>query len=149
MSSQPGKSYLILIVDDNDELLKSLSFALRTLGGYRIEVATNGAEGLEKAVELRPDCMVVDVKMPEINGLQLARAMRGDPATADVPLVILSALVQDADRAVGMFAGADQYLTKPSKPQAVIAAIQRAITLTAEERARRLNVLAESETEDV
>jgi len=149
MSSQPGKPYLILIVDDNDELLKSLSFALRTLGGFRIEVARNGAEGLEKAVELQPDCMVVDVKMPEIDGLQLARAMRGDPATADIPLVILSALVQDADRALGMFAGADQYLTKPSKPQVVIAAIQRAITLTADERARRLNELAESEAEDL
>lgn len=147
MSSYAENAHDVLIVDDNEELIGSLSFALRTLGSFRIEVASDGAEGLAKAVALHPDCMVIDVKMPEIDGLQLVRALRGDPATADIPLVILSALVQEYDQALGMYAGADQYLTKPAKPQVVIAAIRRAIALTGAERTRRLRDLAEADEE--
>jgi CheY-like chemotaxis protein len=143
MSSPVGPPLTILIVDDNEDLLGSLAFALRRLGGFCIELATDGADGLEKAVALHPDCMVIDVKMPEIDGLQLVRALRGDSATAGIPLVILSALVQDTDRALGMYAGADQYLTKPTKPQTLIDAIKRAVALSEEERQRRLRDLAE------
>ena len=145
MNSPPGTRYTVLIVDDNEQLLASLTFALKALGGFRIEVATDGAEGLIKAMELQPDCMVIDVKMPEIDGLRLVRALRGDPETADIPLVMLSALVQPADQALGMYAGADQYLTKPAKPQVVIEAIRRAIALTAEQRRRRLRNLADED----
>lgn len=142
MTSPSGIRYTVLVVDDNEELLASLSFALKALGGFRIEVATDGAEGLVKAMTLQPDCMVIDVKMPEIDGLRLVRALRGDPATAGVPVVMLSALVQPADQALGMYAGADQYLTKPAKPQAVIAAILQAIALTEQQRGARLRDLA-------
>ncbi|HEX6796140.1 MAG TPA: response regulator [Ktedonobacterales bacterium] len=143
MSSPSGTPhYTVLIVDDNEDLLASLSFALKALGGFRIEVAVDGAEGLYKAMELQPDCMVIDVKMPEIDGLRLVRALRGDPDTAGIPVVMLSALVQPVDQALGMYAGADQYLTKPAKPQAVIAAIQQAIALTEQQRRARLRDLA-------
>ena len=145
MHSTQAKKPMVLVVDDNAELLGSLEFALQRLGGFHVAVATDGAEGIEKAVALRPDCMVVDVKMPEIDGLQLVRALRGDPETAGIPLVILSALVQDADRALGMYAGADQYLTKPVGPAILVEAIGRAIALTEGERQRRIRALAESD----
>jgi CheY-like chemotaxis protein len=145
MSSPSGQVVTVLIVDDNPDLLDSLAFALRTAGGFRVETATDGAEGLMRAVELRPQCMIIDVKMPNIDGLRLVRALRGDPETASIPLVILSALVQENDQSAGMFAGADQYLTKPTKPQLVIEAIHRAIALSAEERQRRLRALAEDD----
>jgi CheY-like chemotaxis protein len=148
MSAPSDRRYTVLIVDDNADLLSSLSFALSTLGPLTVETATDGAEGLERIYTLRPDCVVIDVKMPEIDGIQLVRALRGDPATAPIPLVILSALVQENDQALGMFAGADQYLTKPTKPQTVAAAIQRAITLSAEERTRRMLALADDEADD-
>jgi DNA-binding response OmpR family regulator len=147
-SGQAAQTHTVLIVDDNEDLISSLTFALRTLAGFRIEVATDGAQGLAKAVALQPDCMVVDVKMPEIDGLQLVRALRGDPATADIPLVILSALVQEADQVLGMYAGADQYLTKPAKPQTVIAAIKRAIALSTDERTRRMYELVTDDDGD-
>jgi two-component system, OmpR family, alkaline phosphatase synthesis response regulator PhoP len=143
MTLPPGTPHTVLIVDDNEQLLASLSFALKALGGFRIEVATDGAAGLIKALDLQPDCMVIDVKMPEIDGLRLVRALRGDPETARIPLVLLSALVQPTDQALGMYAGADQYLTKPAKPHVVIEAIRRAIALTEEQRRRRLRALAE------
>src|SRR5262249_10146746 len=96
MHVPPAGKPTVLIVDDNEELLGSLAFALQRLGGFRVALATDGADGLEKAVALRPHCMVIDVKMPEIDGLKLVRALRGDPETAGIPLIILSALVQDA-----------------------------------------------------
>jgi CheY-like chemotaxis protein len=135
----------VLIVDDNLDLLASLSFALSALGPFNVETAQDGAEGLERAYALHPDCIVVDVKMPEVNGLQVARALRGDPETARIPLVILSALIQETDQMLGMFAGADQYLTKPTKPQVLAEAIQRAIALSNEERWQRIRVLLEDE----
>ena len=143
MSPPSPETYRILIVDDKEELLVSLEFALRTLAGFQVETATNGAEGLRKAIELHPNCMIIDVVMPELNGYQLVHALRGDPATAGIPLVILSALIQETDQALGMYAGADQYLTKPTKPQDLIEAIRRAIALSEEERQQRLRALAE------
>src|SRR3954453_18108833 len=90
-----GPPYTVLIVDDNDELLRSLEFALSALGPFHIVTASDGAEGLARVYEARPQCVVIDVKMPGVDGLQMARALRGDPETASIPLVILSALIQD------------------------------------------------------
>jgi CheY-like chemotaxis protein len=148
MSAPPGQPYTVLIVDDNLDLLASLSFALSALGPFKVETAQDGAEGLERAYTLHPDCVVVDVKMPEVNGIQLVRALRGDPETAPIPLVILSALIQETDHTLGMFAGADQYLTKPTKPQVVAEAIHRAIALSADERWQRIRALLADEDED-
>lgn len=145
MAESSGGRITVLVVDDNPDLLESVAFALRTLGGFLVETATDGVEGLERAVQLRPDCMVIDVKMPTIDGLQLVRVLRGDPATASIPLIILSALVQENDQAAGMFSGADEYLTKPTKPQVLIAAIRRVMALGEEERLRRLRLLAEED----
>jgi CheY-like chemotaxis protein len=85
--------------------------------------------------------------MPGLDGYQLVRALRGDPETADIPLVILTAVAQDKGQLSGLAAGADQYLTKPVSPQSLIAAIQQAMTLGQQERMRRLRVLAESDME--
>jgi CheY-like chemotaxis protein len=137
----------VLIVDDNDELLESLQFALSALGPFNIVTARDGAHGLERAYEVRPHCIVVDVKMPGVDGLRLTRTLRGDPETASIPLVILSALTQEKDQAAGMLAGADQYLTKPTKPQELVEAILRAIRLSEDERLRRLQALATQEDE--
>src|SRR5262245_60765076 len=95
-SSSP--SYTVLIIDDHDELLEALRFALSALGPFRIETASDGAEGLARIYELRPHCVVIDVKMPGVDGLQLARTLRGDVETASIPFVILSALIQENDQ---------------------------------------------------
>lgn len=143
ITSPSPEPYRVLVVNDSDDLLAAVTFALRTLGGFVVETASDGAEGLQKAVELHPDCVVIDVVMPELNGIQLVRALRGDPATAEIPLVILSALIQESDYARGMYAGADQYLTKPTKPQDLVDAIRRAIALSDAERQERMRALAE------
>lgn len=134
----PGKKYTVLIVDDNHDLLNLISDSLALLGDYATLTADNGADGLMRALELRPDCMVIDVRMPGLDGYQLVRALRGDPETAAMPLVILTALTQDKYKFAGLLAGADQYLIKPIKPAELVAAIHDSIHRDEEERAKRI-----------
>lgn len=148
MDIPAGGAFTVLIVDDNRDLLDLITESLTMLGDYRVLTAENGAEGLERAYTARPDCMVIDIKMPDLDGYQLIRALRGDPATAAMPLVILSALVQEKDRFAGMLAGADRFLTKPTKPPELVAAIQEAIRLGQEERLRRVRALLDDPAPD-
>lgn len=138
----------VLIVDDNQELLDLLTRLLQHIGQFEVVQAADGAQGLELAVTLRPACMVVDVVMPEIDGYQLVRALRGDPATAGIPIVILTALAQDRDRLAGLVSGADRYLIKPVKLQELIAAIYEAIALSEAERQGRMQTLADDEGDE-
>jgi two-component system sensor histidine kinase/response regulator len=147
MSPEGGRTYKVLIVDDNPNVLAVISDSLQELGDFEVVTAADGAEGLASFYVERPDCMVIDVKMPVLDGYQLVRALRGDAETAETPLVILTAMAQDLDRFAGMIAGADCYLTKPVKPQDLVAAIQQAIALSEADRRRRLQSLAEEPPE--
>lgn len=143
MATPRGKRYTVLLVDDNRDLLLLITESLRMLGDYTIVTAENGVEGLHRAIEMRPDCMVIDIKMPGLDGYQLVRALRGDPATASMPLVMLTAMVQDSYRFAGLLAGADQFLTKPIKPLDLVNAIQEAIRLSEADRLGRMQALAQ------
>jgi CheY-like chemotaxis protein len=143
MATPRGKRYTVLLVDDNRDLLLLITESLRMLGDYTIVTAENGVEGLHRAIEMRPDCMVIDIKMPGLDGYQLVRALRGDPATASMPLVMLTAMVQDSYRFAGLLAGADQFLTKPIKPLDLVNAIQEAIRLSEADRLSRMQALAQ------
>jgi DNA-binding response OmpR family regulator len=134
----------VLIVDDSPILLETLAFAL-SMRGFLVETVADGISGLERALAMQPDCIVIDVRMPGLNGLQLMRVLRGDPQSEQIPMIILSAMVQENDQVVGMLSGADQYLTKPTHPEELDAAIHRAIALDAEARAARMQDLAEEE----
>ncbi|MGZ3673545.1 MAG: response regulator [Ktedonobacterales bacterium] len=136
-----GKPYTVLIVDDNHDLLLLITESLTLLGDYTVVTADNGADGLARAIELHPDCVVIDVRMPGLDGYQLVHALRGDPQTATLPLVILTALTQDHYRFASLLAGADQYLTKPIKPPELVAAIQESIRQSEAERTARLRAL--------
>ncbi|HEY7093449.1 MAG TPA: response regulator [Ktedonobacterales bacterium] len=133
----------VLLVDDNADLLELLTNSLRYIGGFRILNARDGATGLELAVSERPDCVVIDVMMPGIDGFQLAHALRGDPETAEIPLVMLTALAQEENRLAGLLSGADRYLVKPVRIPDLIEAIQAAIATSRAERERTLRGLAE------
>jgi CheY-like chemotaxis protein len=138
-----GERQIILAVDDSHDLLALITESLTLLGGFTVVTADNGADGLARAVELRPDCVVIDVHMPGIDGYQLIHALRGDPETAALPLVILTALTQDRYHVAGLLCGADQSLTKPIKPPDLIAAIQESIRLSEADRRGRLQALLE------
>jgi CheY-like chemotaxis protein len=124
----------VLVIDDDPAIVALIADGLRLIGGCEVTVARDGASGLASLLEVRPDCVVVDIRMPGLNGYQFVRAVRGDPQTAETPIVVLSALVQDRDQLAGLLSGADAYLTKPVKLADLLQAIERARALTAEQR---------------
>jgi DNA-binding response OmpR family regulator len=138
-------SIRVLLVDDNEELLVSLCMALKYTKNLEVYTASDGIAGLEQAEALHPACIIIDVRMPGLDGLQLVRALRGDPQTQDIPLIILSAMVQERDQTVGYLSGADSYLTKPFELEDLLAAIQDAIQMSYAQRMERLRTLADAE----
>jgi DNA-binding response OmpR family regulator len=144
MSATPRR---VLVVDDDPALLVAICDGLELVGGYMVASASDGATGLERVVTGNPDCVVVDVRMPGLNGYQFVRALRGDPETAQTPLIILSALVQDHEQLAGLLTGADAYMTKPVKIMDLVKTIDASVRLTAAQRAERLHRIGDSEPE--
>ncbi len=137
----------VLVIDDNPTIVELIRYAVNLQGDYQVIVAYDGIQGLERIYAEPPDCVIIDVKMPRLDGYQLVRCLRGDARTADIPLIILSALTRAEDLMTGMLSGVDEYLTKPFKPGALNAAIERVIRLTPAERQRRMDLLVQTHAE--
>jgi DNA-binding response OmpR family regulator len=105
----------LLVVDDDPVIQKLLQVNFE-MEGYQVVLAGDGVEALEKAAEVHPALIVLDVMMPKMNGLEAAERLKADPATASIPVIILSAKAQDADVKAGRATGADEYMTKPFDP---------------------------------
>lgn len=114
-----GKNATILVVDDDDSIRSLLQQELSD-AGYIIEEASNGKEALEKIRKNRPDLIILDIMMPEINGFDVAAILKNDPETMDIPIIVLS-IVQDKAR--GYRIGVDRYLTKPIDTAALFAEV--------------------------
>src|SRR5215207_7621876 len=102
----------ILIVDDEPSGRETLAALLHTQG-YQLAFAAGGAEALAQATKLQPDLILLDVMMPEIDGFEVCRRLRADPAIAEVPIVLVTALDDRRSRLEGIEAGADDFVTKP------------------------------------
>jgi len=102
----------VLIVEDNPSVLRATSYILEK-EGYEVLTAQNGLEGLKKAKENSPDLLILDVMLPGIDGFEICHRLRGEPQTANLPIVMFSAKGQESDKAMGKKMGADDYLTKP------------------------------------
>jgi len=137
----------VLVIDDNPTIVELIKYAVRLQGDYQVSVAYDGVQGLERILAEHPDCVIIDVKMPKMDGYKLLRCLRGDTGTADIPLILLSAMTREEDQLTGLLSGADEYLTKPFKPNALNAAIERVLQLTPEERKLRTRTLAQRDPE--
>lgn len=134
-------SHTVLVVDDSADLRALVAESLRKLGNFTVVTADDGVEGLQRYFEIHPDCVVIDVKMPGLDGYQLVRALRGDPASRATPLVILSAMIQQKDRLAGFISGVDEYLMKPVGPLQLVQTIREVIGRSETERQQRLQAL--------
>ncbi|MEK7329049.1 MAG: response regulator, partial [Chloroflexota bacterium] len=105
----------VLVVDDDIQTLRLIGYILRGQG-YEVSEALSGTEALRSVTTNRPDLLVLDVMMADMDGYEVCRRLRADPKTAQLPIVLLTAKSQAADRAEGMLAGADDYITKPIDP---------------------------------
>ncbi len=117
----------ILIIDDDARLVKNVGTYLKDFG-YKVEGALNGAEGLEKVKSFQPDLVILDLMMPELDGLEVCREVRKDNA---VPVIMLTARGEESDVVAGLEVGADDYLTKPFSLRELAARVKANLRRTA------------------
>ena len=113
----------ILVVEDNPELLELLCLNCED-AGFDTAGAANGVEALEKARSLTPDLIVLDLVLPELDGFTVCERLRKDPATAGVPIIVLTGLTNRACHMAGLESGGTDFFTKPTSPQRLISRIQ-------------------------
>ena len=128
----------ILIIDDVPTNIQVLAEALRL--DYRIKVATNGADGLAAARQTPPDLILLDVMMPDMDGFEVCRQLKSDPATSGIPVIFVTARSEAADEEFGLNLGAVDYITKPFHLPVVRARVRNHLTL--KQKADQLEQLA-------
>ncbi len=117
------KDIKILLVDDEPDILEIVSYNL-TSEGYKVITAKNGAEGVKKAKNEKPHLIVLDVMMPEMDGIEACEQIRQIPGLKDVIITFLTARGEDYSQVAGFEAGADDYITKPIKPKVLVSKVK-------------------------
>ena len=117
-------AYKILVVDDEPTIVRLMEFILARQG-HEMIVAVNGEEALEKIKSQHPDLVLLDIMMPRIDGYEVAQRLRADPATAELPIIMLSAKAQDEDIRKGVEVGVDEYITKPFTPDHLVQVVAK------------------------
>ena len=114
----------ILVVDDEPEAVELLEFNLKQ-AGFEVATAADGAEALRKARSSAPNLVVLDLMLPEIDGLEVCKMLRRDPAPKSLPIVMVTAKAAEIDRILGLELGADDYVTKPFSPRELVLRIKK------------------------
>jgi DNA-binding response OmpR family regulator len=113
----------ILVVEDDHDIAALIAHYLDK-GGYRSEVVSDGAHALARAEASPPDLVILDVMLPGLNGLEVCKALRADPRTAALPIIMLTARGEESERIVGLDSGADDYVVKPFRPNELMARVR-------------------------
>jgi DNA-binding response OmpR family regulator len=110
----------ILVVDDEEDIRELVSYGLRR-EGYEVVTAPDGESALARVKERRPDLVVLDLMLPGIDGLEVCRRLRADDGTKAIPVIMLTAKVEESDVVIGLGVGADDYVTKPFSMSVLLA----------------------------
>jgi two-component system, OmpR family, phosphate regulon response regulator PhoB len=120
---------MVLVADDDADIRDLVVFKLEQ-AGYDVLAVPDGQRALELASQHRPALAILDISMPGLSGIDVCRMLRGDPATADMLIIMLTARVQEHDVEGGFGAGADDYVTKPFSPRELVTRIQALLSRT-------------------
>ena len=121
MASPAAKK--ILIVEDERDILQLVKLYLEK-EGYRVSTAATGPDGLKAARSEHPDLLVLDLMLPDMDGLEVCKRLRADQQTATLPIIMLTAKAEESDTVIGLELGADDYVTKPFSPKALVARVK-------------------------
>ncbi len=113
----------ILVIEDEKDIQELLQIYLQR-DGYDVHLAGDGETGLRKAFQERYDLILLDLMLPQVDGLEICRNLRSRPQTADIPIIMITAKAEESDRVVGLEIGADDYITKPFSPREVVARVK-------------------------
>ena len=130
MRSATPQEKNVLIAEDEPSIVISLEFLLRN-AGYAVSVARNGADALRRAYELRPDLVVLDIMLPLMDGFEVCRQLREDPALAHTRILMLTARGQSSEIEKGLALGADAFMTKPFATRDLVAAVRELLAAPA------------------
>jgi DNA-binding response OmpR family regulator len=123
----------VLVVDDEIYILHILDFSLG-MEGYEVVTAMDGEKALEKVQSEHVDLVVLDIMMPKLDGYQVCQAIKSNPATHDIPVILLSAKGRSVDQKIGLESGADDYVTKPFSPRKLIERVNALLAQREENR---------------
>jgi len=117
-------AFKILAVDDEKHIVRLVQINLQK-EGYDVITASNGQEALDKIASEKPDLVIMDVMMPQMDGFEALKTLKSQPETSELPVIMLTAKAQDADVFEGWKSGADLYLTKPFNPSELMSFVKR------------------------
>lgn len=109
----------ILIVEDERDIADLLRYNLQE-AGFKTDYVRNGADALQRAIEKTPDLILLDLMLPEVDGMIVCRLLKNDPRTKNIPVVMVTAKTEEKDRVAGLELGADDYIIKPFSPREVV-----------------------------
>jgi len=113
----------ILVIDDEEDILELLRYNL-SIEGYQVLCAATGEDAFRQVASGPPDLIILDLMLPGMDGLEVARTIRGNPSTKEIPIIMLTAKGEEADIVAGLELGADDYVTKPFSPRVLLARVR-------------------------
>ncbi len=119
----------VLIIDDEEDIRNILEYNLKK-EGFSVYTSENGAGGIELAKQVNPDIIILDVMMPEMDGIEVCEVLRADPETKHIRICFLTARNEDYSQIAGLDAGADDYVSKPIKPRVLISRLKAILRRT-------------------
>ena len=129
----------VLVVDDDKEVVRLMRAYLEQ-AGYEVLVAYDGETAVHNLRREKPDLLLLDLMLPDRDGWDITRLVRGDPTLADIPIIMLTARVEDTDKIIGLEIGADDYVTKPYNPREVVARVRARLRSPGARRPQMLRV---------
>jgi DNA-binding response OmpR family regulator len=117
----------VLIIEDDQDIARSIRYSLERDGGFDVQIAASGEQGLQRLLEHPPDLLILDLNLPQMSGFEICRRLRREPTIWHIPVIMLTARVSEADRVLGLDLGADDYVTKPFSLRELMARIRAVI----------------------